>query len=94
MRGPVRGRLIFPFLVILHRLDRAAMTQPASDGWHDHASGLDPDFKEPVRLDPEDEGLGEPLRRKHLPVEIPCQIEPRSFERFEIQPAGACGTST
>ena len=85
----MRGRLIFPFLAVIHRLDRGGMTQPVRDGWRDHASGFDPDFKEPVRLDYADDGQGEPLRREHPPVEIPCQVSPRRHERLEMQAGGA-----
>ena len=53
----MRGRLIFPFVAELHRLDTHAMatTDPDPDG--PHTSGYDPDFKEPVRIDEDDDGV-------------------------------------
>ena len=47
----MRGRLIFPFLAELRRLDTAAMASTDPDGAGPLTGGFDPDFKEPVLVD-------------------------------------------
>jgi len=71
----MRGRLIFPFLAELHRLDTEAM-----------APDYDPDFKEPVLIDADDDGVAEPFRREHPPVRVPCQVEPEAEAYCTLQP--------
>lgn len=80
----MRGRLIFPFLAELHRLDTAAMAGP---GPGPHASGYDADFREPV-LEDSDDGLAEAFRREFPPVRVPCQVEPDAFESLRMTPSG------
>ena len=41
----MRGRLIFPFVAELHRLDTAAMATVDPDGAGGLTGGYDPDFK-------------------------------------------------
>lgn len=76
----MRGRLIFPFLAEIHRLDTTG-TGPLT-------SGYDPDFKEPVGVDSNDDGIGEPVRIEHLAVRVPCQVEPKTFEQLRMFAAG------
>lgn len=76
----MRGRLIFPFLAEIHRLDTTG-TGPLT-------SGYDPDFKEPVGVDSNDDGIGEPVRIEHLGVRVPCQVEPKTFEQLRMFAAG------
>jgi hypothetical protein len=73
----MRGRLIFTFLAELHRLDTVAM-----------APDYDEDFKEPVLIDTDDDGVGEPFRREHPAIRVPCQIEPEIFEALRMTPSG------
>ena len=73
----MRGRLIFPFIAELHRLDTQAM-----------APDYDEDFKEPVLVDTDDDGVGEPFRREHPPVRVPCQVEPEAFEALRMATSG------
>jgi hypothetical protein len=75
--GVMRGRLIFPFIAELHRLDTQAM-----------APDYDEDFKEPVLVDSDDDGVGEPFRREHPPVRVPCQVEPEAFEALRMATSG------
>ena len=76
----MRGRLIFPFLAELCRLDTDAMaTQPP---------GYDEDFKEPALLDTDGDGAGEAYRREHPPVRVPCQVEPQTIEALRMTAAG------
>lgn len=76
----MRGRLIFPFLAELRRLDTDAMaTQPP---------GYDEDFKEPALLDTDGDGAGETYRREHPPVRVPCQVEPQTIEALRMTAAG------
>lgn len=84
----MRGRLIFRFLAELHRLDAAATAGTDPDGPGPLVSGYDPDFKEPVRVDLDDDGLGAPLRKEHLPIRLPCQVEPEVLEELRMLPAG------
>ena len=76
----MRGRLIFPFLAELYRLDTVAMaTQPP---------GYDDDFKEPALLDADGDGVGDAFRREHPPVRVPCQVEPETLEALRMTPSG------
>jgi hypothetical protein len=72
----MRGRLIFPFLAELHRLDRAGTSQ------------LDPDFKESVAVDTDDDGIGDRARGEHPPVRVPCQVEAKTFEELRMFASG------
>jgi hypothetical protein len=76
----MRGRLIFPFLAELRRLNTEAMAT--------QAPGYDEDFKEPVLLDADGDGEGEPYRREHPPIRVPCQVEPETIEALRMTPAG------
>jgi hypothetical protein len=80
----MRGRLIFPFLAELRRLDTAAIAAGPP--------GYDDDFKEPAMLDV-GEQLGDRARREFAPVLVPCQVEPETFEAFDMQPAGQAPSS-
>src|SRR5690606_35219590 len=75
--GVMRGRLIFPFMAGLHRLDTQAM-----------APDYDEEFKEPVLVDSDDDGVGEPFRREHPPVRVPCQVESEAFEALRMATSG------
>lgn len=81
----MRGRLIFAFLAEIHRLDTAAM---ATEPHGPHPSGYDRDFKEPVLVDEDADGLAEPFRRELPPVRIPCQVVPEAFEALRMAPSG------
>jgi hypothetical protein len=79
----VRGSLIFAFLAELHRLDVGRTARPPG-----LPSGMDEDFKEPVLLDRDDDGIGERIRNELPPVRVPCQVEPAVFEEERMYPAG------
>lgn len=77
----VRGRLLYPFLAQLCCLERgtgATPTQPM----------FDPDFKEPILVDRDGDGVGERERAELPPVLVPCQVEPGTFEQMRISPSG------
>jgi hypothetical protein len=82
----MRGRLIFPFLAEIHRLDTRAMAEGVP------ALGLGPayddDFKEPILVDRDDDGVSEPFRRELPPLRVPCQVEPEAFESLRMTPSG------
>jgi hypothetical protein len=84
----MRGRLIFAFLAELYRLDTKALATEDPDGAGPLVSGYDPDFKEPVLVDTNDDGLGERIRKEHSPVRVPCQVEPDSFEVLQEYASG------
>ncbi|MEO1339309.1 MAG: hypothetical protein AAFV29_26960 [Myxococcota bacterium] len=75
----MRGRLIFPFIAEVFRLDAEAMAQ---------SRGYDLDFKEPIGIDTNNDGIGELVRREHPPVRLPCQVEPKTFEEQRVLAAG------
>ena len=84
----MRGSLIFAFLAELHRIDTQATAAVDPDGAGPLSSGYDPDFKEPLLVDPNDEGLGASTRREHPPVQLPCQVEPDVFEALVMAASG------
>lgn len=84
----MRGRLIFPFLAELFRLDTQAMAGPVGVGPDPAAPGYDPDFKEPVAVDTDDDGVGERVRREHPPVRVPCQVDTKAFEELRVFASG------
>ena len=84
----MRGRLIFAFLAELHRLDTAAMAAVDPDGPGPLEGGYDPDFKEPVLVDTDDDGIGERVRQEHPPVRVPCQVDTKAFEELRMFASG------
>jgi hypothetical protein len=76
----MRGRLIFPFLAEVFRLDTRAMATVAP--------GYDPDFKEPALVDTDGDGVANPYRREHPPVRVPCQVEPEALDALRMTPSG------
>lgn len=84
----MRGHLVFRFLAEVHRLDTAAMATVGPGGSGSLTSGYDEDFKEPVLVDANGDGVAEPFRREHPPVRIPCQVEPEVFEALRLTAAG------
>ena len=84
----MRGRLIFPFLAELHKLDTRTSAEADPDGAGPLQGGYDSDFKEPVAVDGDGDGIGERIRREHPPVLVPCQVEPDVFERLRMLPSG------
>ena len=83
----MRGRLIFPFLAELRRLDTVAMAADP-DGTGPMSSGYDPDFKEPVLLDRDGDGIAERERIELPPIRVRCQVEPHLFEDLRMLASG------
>ena len=83
-----RGRLIFPFLAELYRLDTRATATTDPDGAGPLTGGYDPDFKEPVLVDRDGDGIGERIREEHDPVRVLCQVEPDAFEAMRMMASG------
>ena len=84
----MRGRLVFPFLAELSRLDTHAMATVDPDGAGPLEAGYDPDFKEPVLVDRDDDGIGERVRAEHPPVRVPCQVDTKVFEELRMFASG------
>ena len=84
----MRGRLIFAFLAEVARLDTLAIAQVDPDGPGPSTSGYDPDFKESVLVDADDDGIGERVRKEHPPVRLRCQVEPEAFEELHMFASG------
>lgn len=83
----MRGRLIWPFLLEVHRLDYAAMRADPDAGGPE-TSGLDPIFKEPIRLP-----SGEVARKELPPILVPCQPENQLYDQLQMVAAGNDPTS-
>lgn len=83
----MRGNLIFRFAAELFRLDTTAMAADP-DGPGGFASGYDPDFREPVLIDADGDGVAEPFRREYPPVRVPCQVEPQAFDAQRMTQSG------
>lgn len=81
-----RGRLIFPVLVEVFRLDRAAMAADP-DGGGPLTSGWDPDYKEPI-LETNANRTGAPRRVEMAAVRIPAQVETETYDRVRITQTG------
>ena len=74
-----RGRLIFPFIVELAQLDTEAMAADP-DGAGPLESGYDPDFREPVIIQENDEDvIGEGLRKERC-FRFKAQIQDKEME--------------
>ncbi len=84
-----RGKLINPFLAELYLLDSRATGETAPGVLGPLTGGYDPDFKEPVRVDRDDDGIGESARREHSALRVPCQVEPAVFDRLRMFATGA-----
>ena len=84
----MRGRLIFSFLAELFRLDTHAMATVDPDGGGPLETGYDPDFKELVVVDQDDDGIGERRRAEHEPVRVPCQVDTKVFEELRMFASG------
>lgn len=84
----MRGRLIFPFVAELARLDTQGIAEGDPDGAGPLTSGYDPDFHEGVLVDGDDDGVGERRRRELPAVRLPCQVEPEAFDALRLFSAG------
>lgn len=84
----MRGKLIFRFLAEIHRLDTISMATSDPDGSGPLISGYDPDFKESVLRDSNDDGLGERYRAEFPSVRIPCQVDTKAFEELQMLASG------
>lgn len=84
----MHGRLIFSFVAELARLDTLGTATADPDGPASTTSGYDPDFKESVLVDENDDGVGERRRRELPPVRLPCQVEPYAFDAMRMLAAG------
>ncbi len=89
----MRGRLIFPFLAEICRLDTSATAATDPDGPGPLTSGYDDDFKESVLVDPNSDGVGTRVRLEHSPVRIPCQVEPEVFDQLRMYSSGNAARS-
>ena len=84
----MRGRLIFKFLAEMHRLDTASTAEFDPDKAGPLSGGYDPDFKESVLIDTDDDGIGERVRVEHPPIRIPCQVDTKAFEELRMLGSG------
>lgn len=78
-----RGRLIFPFIAVIHRLDTTA-TEATPGG------GYDPDFRTTKKTYPGNIGVSASTRKESAPVQLRCQVE---IGRWELQKQMASGNA-
>ena len=90
----MRGRLIFKFLAELYRLDTAGTATRDPDGAGPLTVGYDPDFKESVLVDSDDDGIGERLRAESPPVRVPCQVDTKAIEELRMLASGNAPRAT
>lgn len=69
----MRGRLIFPFVVVFARLDPSSIESSGPGG----IDGFDDDFHEPILEDAA--GTSIPVRRELPEIKLRAQIEPGAF---------------
>lgn len=81
-----RGRLIFPMLARIGRIDPNAMASDP-DGAGELTSGFDDDFREPVRV-PDGTQAGAPARLEFAPIDIPAQVEDQEWRSLNMEMTG------
>ena len=81
----MRGRLLFPLLAEIARVDREAMVSGSAN--------IDPDFREPVVLAPAPDAVGPLARRELAPIRVPCQVEVETLDALHMTEAGNEPTS-
>ncbi len=79
-----RGRLIFPQLARLGRVDLSGIAGPQTSG---EDSGFDPVFREPIRLQNGTQE-GESARRELEPLDMKCQVEDEVWEQVQMLATG------
>lgn len=87
----MRGRLIFPFVVEIARLDTSSTEADPADADPDRPvdSGFDPIFREPrVLPDSANDTTGTTARQELPVVQIPAQIEAETFDRLQMLASG------
>lgn len=98
----MRGRLIFPFVVELARLDTSATKADPDGTLTDTAaspitSGYDDIFREPVAIKRDTDNDGAPndedrtgiVHRVETCIQVPAQIHPESFDQLQQLMTGA-----
>ena len=78
--GAYRGRLIFPFLADIYRMDFAKTAEPVGSLL---PSGFDTDFRETVPVPQVGQQVGPSSRKEKAVVRLPCQVEPDSWEALQ-----------
>jgi len=84
----MRGRLLFPCYAEICRFDAAATRSTDPDGTGPRTSGFDDDFKEPVLVDKDGDGLSDFERAEMPAVVVPCQVEPIANSALQMTDAG------
>lgn len=79
-----RGRLLFPMLARIGRLDTASTAGPQEDG---QQKGYDEDFREPVRVQ-DGSQEGHSSRKELEPLDLLCQVEDEVWEQMLMLPTG------
>jgi hypothetical protein len=87
-----RGRLIFPFLVDIARLDTAATAEDPDDTGP-LVSGYDDEFREPVMIAPEDSSDDAELRRVEVMTTLQAQIGEDQNEAVQMMVTGPSPSS-
>ena len=76
-----RGRLIFPFLADIRRLDTVA-TNADPDGAGPATSGYNPLYREPIILPAAGKPEGVSARKEFAQLLLPCQVEDNTWQKI------------
>lgn len=79
-----RGRLIWPFVARIARLDPAGTDAAVSPD-----AGFDDVFREPRQVEAPGVQQGVDARAELTPLDLPCQVEDESWERLRMLRSGA-----
>ena len=82
-----RGRLIFPFLGRIARLDPASTSTDPDGTTGPLESGYDDDFREPARIADGTPG-GRSARVEREPIDIPMQVEDEDWKTLSMEANG------
>lgn len=82
-----RGRLIWPFVARIARLDRAS-TSADPDGLGGQTSGYDDLFREARQLPEPDVQHGRDARTELEPLDLRCQIEDLAWDQLRMMMTG------
>lgn len=87
-----RGRLIWPFIARIARIDPASIAaDPDASG--PLVSGYDEDFREPVRLPAATKVTGPSARAELAAIDLPVQVEDEAWEELRMMRTGDAATT-
>lgn len=82
-----RGRLIWPFIARIARLDLAG-TAADPDASGPLTSGYDDVYREPIQIPAVGSQVGTNARVELAPIDLPCQVEDEAWETLRMMRTG------